>query len=85
MLTDVILSFRTYTIGMSADKSNMFCEVELHEDDRNLHRFLQAAPGEGGGGGGGEGGRHSGHAHDKSDILSDFFTISGYTSAASSG
>ena len=44
LLTDVILSFRTYAIGMSADISKMFCEVELHEDDRNLHRFLQAAP-----------------------------------------
>ena len=45
LLTDVILSFRTYAIGMSADISKMFREVELHEDDRNLHRFLQAAPG----------------------------------------
>ncbi len=44
MLTDVILRFRTHLIGISADISKMFREVELHKDDRDLHRFLQAAP-----------------------------------------
>ncbi len=44
MLTDVILRFRTHLIGMSADISKMFREVEVHKDDRDLHRFLQAAP-----------------------------------------
>ena len=44
LLTDVILAFRTHVIGMSADISKMFREVELHPDDRDLHRFLQADP-----------------------------------------
>jgi len=44
MLTDVILGFRTHVIGMSADISKMFREVEIHQDDRELHRFLQPAP-----------------------------------------
>ena len=48
LLTDVILAFRTHVIGMSADISKMFWEVELHPDDRDLHRFLQAAPRGGG-------------------------------------
>ncbi len=45
LLTDVVLAFRSHVIGMSADISKMFREVELHEDDRDLHRFLQATPG----------------------------------------
>ncbi len=33
LLTDVILAFRTHVIGMSADISKMFREVELHPND----------------------------------------------------
>ena len=48
LFTDVIISFRTYAIGMSADIYKMFREVELHEDNQNLYHFLQAAPGRAG-------------------------------------
>ena len=44
LLADVVLAFRSHVIGMSADISKMFREVELHEDDRDLHHFLQACP-----------------------------------------
>ena len=44
LLTDVVLAFRSHVIGMSADISKMFREVELHKDDRDLNRFLQAYP-----------------------------------------
>ncbi len=44
LLTDIILAFRPHVIGMIADVSKMFREVELHRDDRDLHRFLQATP-----------------------------------------
>ncbi len=40
LLTDILIRFRTHTIGFSADISKMFREVLLHEDDRDLHRFL---------------------------------------------
>ena len=30
-------------VGMSADVSKMFREVELHKDDRDMHRFLQSS------------------------------------------
>ena len=42
LLTDVVLAFHSHVIGMSADISKMLREVELHKDDRDLHRFLQA-------------------------------------------
>ena len=42
LLTDVVLAFRSHVIWMSADISKMLREVELHKDDRDLHRFLQA-------------------------------------------
>ena len=44
LLTDVVLAFRSHVIGMSADISKMFRDVELHKDDRDLHRFLKAYP-----------------------------------------
>ena len=44
LLTDVILAFRSHKIGMSADISKMFREIGLHQDDRDLHRFLQPGP-----------------------------------------
>ena len=51
LLTNVILAFRSHNIGLSADISKMFREIGLHQNDRDLHRFLQ--PGSRGGGGGG--------------------------------
>ena len=66
LLTDVVLAFRTHVIGMSADISKMFREVELYQDDRDLHHFLQAAPR-----GGGR------HGQDKSNVWNDLLTISG--------
>ena len=39
-LTDILLKFRTHTIGFSADISKMFREVKLHQDERDAHRFL---------------------------------------------
>ena len=36
---DQILNFRTHTIGMTADVSQMFRQIQS-EDDRDLHRFL---------------------------------------------
>ena len=44
LLTNVVLSFRMHPIGMSADISKMFCQVGLHPDDRDLHRFLLLGP-----------------------------------------
>ena len=44
LLTDVILAFRSHKIGMIADISKMFWEIGLHQDDRDLHRFLQPEP-----------------------------------------
>ena len=44
LLRDVILAFRSHIIGMSADISKMFLEIGLHQDDRDLHRFLQPGP-----------------------------------------
>ena len=40
LLTDVLIRFRSHVIGFSADISKMFREVLLHEEDRDLHRFL---------------------------------------------
>ena len=39
-LTDVLIRFRSHTIGFSADIPKMFREVLVHEEDRDLHRFL---------------------------------------------
>ena len=39
-LTETLLRFRSYTVGVSADISKMYREVELAEEDRDLHRFL---------------------------------------------
>ena len=38
-IMDEILNFRTHTIGMTADVSQMFRQIQS-EDDRDLHRFL---------------------------------------------
>ncbi len=40
LLSDILLRFRLHQIGYSADISKMFREVLLHEDERDLHRFL---------------------------------------------
>ncbi len=40
LLSDLLLRFRQYKIGFSSDISKMFREVELHESERDLHRFL---------------------------------------------
>ena len=42
LLADVILAFHSHIIGMSADISKMFWEIGLHQDDRDLHCFLQS-------------------------------------------
>ena len=39
-LETILLRFRTYPIAVSADISKMYREVELAEEDRDLHRFL---------------------------------------------
>ena len=39
-LTQTLLRFRSYPIGLSADISKMYREVELEEGDRDSHRFL---------------------------------------------
>ncbi len=39
-LPDVIIRFRRFKIGMSADISKMFREVMLDSSERNLHRFI---------------------------------------------
>ena len=76
LLTDVILAFRSHKIGMSADISKMFREIGLHQDDRDLHRFLQPGP---------RGGGYYGHANDKGNVRSNFVSISSHTSASSGG
>ena len=39
-LSQTLLRFRSYPIGLSADIAKMYREVELEEKDRDLHRFL---------------------------------------------
>ena len=39
-LAQTLLRFRTYPIGLSADISKMYREVELEEGDKDSHRFL---------------------------------------------
>ncbi len=46
LLTNILLSFRVYRIGLSADISKMFREVSLHHADRDYHRFLFEDDGE---------------------------------------
>ena len=41
LLTNVTLAFRSQVVGISADISKIFREVELHKDDRDLYWFLQ--------------------------------------------
>ena len=40
LLTTVINCLCMHQIALSADISQMFREVRLHEEDRDLHRFL---------------------------------------------
>ncbi len=40
LLSDLLIRFRQHKIGLSSDISKMFREVELHENERDLHRFL---------------------------------------------
>ena len=42
-LTDVLLTFRTHPIAISADISKMYRAVELAPKDRDLHRFVWRA------------------------------------------
>ena len=44
LLFDILLKFRLHKIGMSADVGKMFRKVGLHEEDRDLHRFLWRDP-----------------------------------------
>ncbi len=39
-LQDILLRFRRYPIGMSADISKMFREILLNPEEKNFHRFL---------------------------------------------
>ena len=40
LLTDILHQFRRHSIGFSSDISKMFREILLHDDERDLHRFL---------------------------------------------
>ncbi len=40
LLSDILLRFRTHTIGFSADISKMFREVKLHPEEKDFHRVL---------------------------------------------
>ena len=46
LLTNVLIHFRSKPVGLSADISKMFREIELHPEERDFHRFL--VRGEGG-------------------------------------
>ncbi len=39
-LQDILLRFRRYPIGMSADISKMFREILLNPEEKDFHRFL---------------------------------------------
>ena len=39
-LGQILMTFRTYNVALSADISKMYREIELAEADRDLHRFL---------------------------------------------
>ncbi len=39
-LTNILLKFRMFPIALIADISKMFRAVELHENDRDFHRFV---------------------------------------------
>ncbi len=39
-LTDILLRFRRFPVGMSADISKMFREILLNPGEKNLHRFV---------------------------------------------
>ena len=44
-IPDQLLKFRRFTIGMTADISQMFCQILLDEKDQDLHRFVfRASP-----------------------------------------
>ncbi len=43
-LSDVIIKFRTYSVGLSADIGKMFREILLHPDHQDYHRFLVRLP-----------------------------------------
>ena len=46
-IPDQLLKFRRFTIGMTADISQMFRQILLDEKDRDLHRFVfRASPDE---------------------------------------
>ena len=44
LISTVLIKFRQHLIGMSSDISKMFREIGLHEDDRDLHRFVRRIP-----------------------------------------
>ena len=39
-LYSIVLRFRTYQIAFTADIAKMYCQVRIHEVDRNLQRIL---------------------------------------------
>ncbi len=39
-LTNILLKFRMFPIALTADISKMFRAIELHENDRDFHRFV---------------------------------------------
>ena len=40
LLTNVLIHFRIFKIGMSAGIGKMFREISLHPSDRDYHRFV---------------------------------------------
>ena len=44
LISTVLIKFRQHLICMSSDISKMFREIGLHEDDRDLHRFVRRIP-----------------------------------------
>jgi hypothetical protein len=39
-LLSIVLKFRTYLIGLSADISKMYRRVSMHAEDRSLQKIL---------------------------------------------
>ncbi len=43
-LEDILIKFRTYAVGLTADIGKMFREILLHPEHHDLHRFLLRLP-----------------------------------------
>lgn len=41
-LVSILVNFRRYPVGMTADVGKMFREISLHPEERNYHRFLMS-------------------------------------------